>query len=309
MRRTASFIVFGLGVLFLVAGLIKILPGGIGLGAAWCFWGLLLFGMSFIPRPAVEPGDEPELSAFQRVAGMFYMPGAVFRSFRRHPTWLTPLLIITLVGGIYSFAFTKRVTPERIASQTTKTLDSMVENGWMTADMVQKAKADALKSLSSPVEQAAGVLSGMVGMFVLMAIWAVVALLVILIFGGRINFWQSLAVAFYAALPVVIVNKLLSLLLLYLKDPIEVHPILGQETLVQDNLGVLFTPGLNPVLFVLASVIGVLSLYKLWLSAAGLRAAGEKVSSGGAWAATIILLMIAVLFGVIAVSVFPGALS
>lgn len=309
MRRTASFVVFGLGVLLLVAGIIKVLPGGINAGAAFCFWGLLLFGLSFIPRPVGEPGDEAELSALERIAGMFYMPGTVFRSLRRHPTWLTPLLIITLVGGIYTFAFTKRVTPERISSHMTKTLDTMVENGWMKPEMVEKAREDAFKKLSSPAEQATGVLSGMVGMFVLMTLWTLVAMLTILIFGGRINFWQGLAVAFYSAVPVVIVTKLLSLLLLYLKDPLEVHPVLGQESLVQDNLGALFSPGQNPVLFVLASVIGVLSFYKIWLSATGLRTAGEKVGSGAAWAATIILLLIALLLGVVAVSVFPGALA
>ena len=44
---------------------------------------------------------------------------------------------------------------------------------------------------------------------------------------------------FYAAVPIIAIQKLLGLVLLYLKAPDDIHPILGQETLVQDNLGVL----------------------------------------------------------------------
>ena len=69
---------------------------------------------------------------------------------------------------------------------------------------------------------------------------AALYLLAVTIFGGRINFWQSLAVVFWASLPVVLITKVLSLIILFVKDPDDVHPILGQETLVQDNLGVLF---------------------------------------------------------------------
>lgn len=105
---------------------------------------------------------------------------------------------------------------------------------------------------------------------------AALYLLGILIFGGRINFWQSLAVTFYASLPIVVIQKLVSLVILYIKSPDDIHPILGQETLVQDNLGVLFTPAQHPVLFVAATVIGVLSFYGLWLRARACNTVGLK---------------------------------
>jgi hypothetical protein len=47
----------------------------------------------------------------------------------------------------------------------------------------------------------------------------------VLAFGGRINFWQALAVNFYAALPVMFISKLLGLVILYLKTPDDLHLI------------------------------------------------------------------------------------
>ncbi len=103
------------------------------------------------------------------------------------------------------------------------------------------------------------------------AIIAALSLLGILAFGGRINFWQALAVTFYSALPVVVIQKLLGLVILYLKSPDDLHPILNQETTLQDNLGILFSPADHPVLFVMASFIGLTSFYGLWLRAKGLH--------------------------------------
>ncbi|MEO6392813.1 MAG: YIP1 family protein [Pyrinomonadaceae bacterium] len=310
MRRIAPFVVFGIGLLVLLAGIIKVLPGGIGLGAAWMFWGLLMFGLSFIPRPVVEPTDGPELSAIQRVFGMFYMPGAVFASFRRHPSWLLPLIIVTLISGAYSIAFNKVVTPERIADQmTTKTLQSFVDRGWMTADMVKDRHEIALKQLQSKTQQIEGVFSGMVTSYLRMAIAGAVMMLLVLIFGGRINYWQAFSVSAYASLPIVIINKVISFPLLYVKDPTDIHPILNQDTLIQDNLGVLLDPANNPVLFVLAATIGVLSIYRLWLSATGLRNAGEKVSSTAAWATTLTIFAVLLGFVVLVVTFFPGSIG
>jgi hypothetical protein len=105
------------------------------------------------------------------------------------------------------------------------------------------------------------------------------------------------------------VQKLLSLVLLYVKAPEDIHPILGAETLVQDNLGILFSPAEHPVLFVLASSIGLLSLYSLWLKALGLRNAGTKVSSGTGWGAAITMWVLGVVLVVAITALFPNFIS
>jgi len=80
--------------------------------------------------------------------------------------------------------------------------------------------------------------------------------------------------------------------------------LLGQETLVYDNLGLLVAAKDHPVLFVIATTIGVLSFYRLWLTATGLRESGYKVSSSAAWGSTITIFALFLLLGIAAAALF-----
>jgi hypothetical protein len=84
---------------------------------------------------------------------------------------------------------------------------------------------------------------------------------------------------------------------------------MGQETLVHDNLGLLFLPKDHPVLFVLGTGIGILSFYRLWLTAKGLHETGYKVSSSAGWGVAITLWVLALLLGVAFAAIFPSFLS
>ena len=50
VNRTYAYIVFGVGILLIIAAAVLKVPIGIGPGAALAFLGLALFGLSFIPR-------------------------------------------------------------------------------------------------------------------------------------------------------------------------------------------------------------------------------------------------------------------
>ncbi len=306
MRRNVTYILISVGVLLALAGLLKLLPGITGTGLFLCFFGLLLFGLSFISLPEVGPDAPEPMSAFERTAGVFYQPARVFQNLRSHPRWMVALLLISLVSVTYTIAFTKRITPERIVGHT---MEKLVESGWVPADRAEGMKSEQIADAKSPVKQGGSAISTVIGIFLLMAFIAALSLLIILMFGGRINFWQALSVTMHAALPVVILSKLLSLVLLYVKSPDDIHPLIGAETLVQDNLGFLFTPGEHPVLWVAASFIGVLSFYGLWLRAIGLKNGGEKVSGSTAWTTTLVLFGLTLVLAVIWTSLFPGFLG
>ena len=123
------------------------------------------------------------------------------------------------------------------------------------------------------------------------------------------HYWQTYAVVAYVALPVTVVQKLISFIVLYLKSPEDIHPLLGQESLVYDNLGYLIAAKDHPILFVMATAIGVLSFYRLWLTAAGLREGGYKVTSSQAWGVAITLFVIFLLFAMAVAAIFPGFLG
>ncbi len=307
-QRFISIILLVVGVALLIAGITRIAPAGTTpLGVGLAFFGALLFGLSFIPRPQPAADAPAPLSPAERVLGIFYEPGRVFQNLRTHPRWLAAFFVIAICTALYSVAFVQRMTPEAIAN---KMSDKIIESGWIPAENIPSFREEQLAGIAAPVARVAATTNAAVGLFALMAFFAALYLLGVLMFGGRINFWQALAVAFYATLPVVVIQKLLSLLLLYLKDRDDINLIIDQSGLVRDNLGVLFSPARHPVLFVAASFIGVLSFYGVWLTATGLRNTGERVSSGAAWTIALTLWLLGMVFSVVwGGLLFPNFLS
>jgi hypothetical protein len=294
--RTQSFIVagavFGAGVLLIVAAVLKVL--GYGPGAALCFLGLVFLGLSFIPRRSVEDAPAP-MPFLQKLGNIFFEPSAVFRNLRAHPRWLGALLIAALLSFAYTTAFTYRLTPERIISFTT---DKVVERFNLPPERAAQMKEQQIADARSPARVAGNSVPAFVGLFVVMCIIAALCMLFVLLFGGRLGFWQALSMVVWASLPAIIIEKVLSLVLLYIKDPDDIHPVLGQSTLVTDNLGALVKPANGPVLFAVLSTFGVLAFYRVWLMATGLRHTSERLSSGGAWTIAIIFWVIGLLIAV-----------
>lgn len=296
---------FVLGLIVLGGGLARFIPGGINTGIALACLGLAMFGVSFVPLPRV-PDTEPPLPPVQKLLGIFYEPTRVFRNLRVHPRWLAALILVTALGVIYSAVFVQRLTAERIVNYRVDKVAEMGPPFAPSAERLEQMRADGVDELKNPIRRAGTVVSTFAIVFIWGAVVSALYLVATLAFGGRINFWQAFAVYFYSALPVAVVQKVLSLLILYLKSPDDIHPLRGMETVVQDNLGVLFSPGSNPVLFVIASQIGVLAFYSLWLKAKGLQLGGTRVSSGAAWGVTITFWVVWLVSVTILASLFPG---
>ena len=304
--RPIAIGLFVVGLVVFLAGIAKILPGGVLTGLVLACGGILLFAFSFIRLPQTT-GVEPPLSALQKLTGIFYEPSRVFRNLRVHPLWLSAFLVVGILNVVYTAAFVQRLTPERLVEYT---MDRLAQSPIKPPpEQMERMKEDGLQQAKQPIQRIQTAVKSLVGIFVLGSLVAALYLLGIMMFGGRINFWQALAVYFYATLPVVVIQKLVSLLILYIKSPEDIHPILGQESLLQDNLGVLFDPAEHPVLFVAATVIGVLSFYGLWLRAKALQYGGEKVSGTAAWGAALMVWILWVIFGLTIAAIFPSFFS
>ena len=311
--RPVKLLPVGIGVLVLgfivvVGGFAGFISGGKTTGAALCFLGVVLAAFSFIPLPSVAEAEGP-LSFFEKLGGVFFEPSRVFRNLRYHPHWIGAFAVICVLTAIYTFAFVQRITPERIVDHTTQKMAEMGPPFAPPPEMMEKIKTDQLHALKNPAERIGGAVKQFVGIFVVSSIVAALSLLGILAFGGRMNFWQALAVTFWATLPIVVIQKLLGLGIMYLKTPDDLHPILNQETTLQDNLGILFSPADNPVFFVIASFIGLTSFYGLWLRAKGLHMGATRVGKGAAWGVAITLWVLVLLLVTILTALFPGFIS
>jgi Yip1 domain len=296
---------FVLGLILLVGEIVKLIPMGFGPPIALAVFGIALFGLSFIPLPVV-PDTEPPLPPMQKIAGVFYEPTRVFRNLRVHPHWVAAYLVVVVLTVVYMVAFVQRLTPERIVNHRIEKIGEMGPPFAPPPDRLEQMRSQQLDEAKSPVKRAGAAATAFAAAFIFGAIVSALYLLGTLAFGGRINFWQALAVYFYASLPVIVIQKVLSLVILYIKDPEDIHPILGADNLVQDNLGILFTPSVHPVLFVIASWIGILSFYGLWLKAKGLQNGGTRVSSSAGWGVAVTLWLLGLVLVTIVTALFPG---
>jgi len=295
-----------LGIIVLIGGIANFIPGGLGTGGALCALGVLFFGLSFTTLPYV-PDPPPPMSAVGRLTGIFFEPTSVFRNLRAHPRWLVAILILGCLNAAYAAAFFHRLTPERIINYTAdKVEESPIKP---PPEAIAKMRTEGVAQEKNPVYQGGKAVKTIVGAFFGIALFAALYLLGVLAFGGKMHFWQAYAVAAYVAFPVLVIQRVISFIILFVKSPEDIHPILGQETLVTDNLGILFKPAEHPVLFVAASAIGILSFYKLWLTATGLREGGYKVSSSAGWGVAITLWVLGLLLGLAAASIFGSFFS
>jgi hypothetical protein len=266
-----------------------------------CALGILFAGFSFMRLPSI-PGEPPPMSTLQTLKGIFFEPTNVFRNLRANPRWLAAIMIVGILNAAYLTAFTRRLTPERIINYT---VDKLEEGAFKPPpEVLAKMRTEGVEQAKSPAYQAGVVVKTVVSAFFGVAIIAGLCLLGVMAFGGRMHYWQTYAVVAYIGLPFTVIQKVISLLILFLKSPDDVHPILNQDNLVYDNLGLLVASKDHPVLFVVATAIGVLSFYRLWLTATGLREGGYKVSSSAGWGVAITLFCLFLLLGVVVATLF-----
>jgi hypothetical protein len=310
MLRYSAIGVFVVGFIIIILGATGVIANVTGAGVGLVLLGALLFGLSFVPKPAVE-SPVKAMSPAERLTKIFFAPAEVFQNLRRHPRWIIAVLIMTIVSAIYSNAFIYRLGAERIANYAIdKTLEmSLIANNDEARKSVELGRPQAIADAKSPVSRAAQTINAFVGFVFWFAFLALIFILFTLAMGGKINFWQAFSAAVYAGFPVFIINKLLSLIILFVKDPTDIHPLMGGNTLVTDSLNFLVNPADNAVLYVLLGAFSLLNFYWIWLMATGLKNTGENVSGATAWSAAVGVWLILLVFGVIMALLFPSFIS
>ena len=303
MRRSLGIAIFALGVLLLLTNvLLKVEDLGKGIGILACILGAIIFGLSFIPRPELPPDAPPPLPPADRITKVFYEPAPVFANLRYHPRWLAAFLVLLVFSVTYQLAFTQRVTPERIAIETS---DKVIESGWIPPEKVDEFKAQQIHDATSVIGRVRGVFGQAGWTLIFMLILASLYLLCVMAFGGRINFWQALTVATYGTLPPVVISVILNLIVLYTKAAEDIDVFKGARGLARADLGLLFAPADHPLLYVIGSFMGVFTLYGWWVTVAGLRNTATKLSNASAWTIAFLLWLLGLVCVLILAAIFP----
>jgi hypothetical protein len=307
MNRLAGIIVAVVGLLICILSMVKVLPGLTFTGVALILLGGLMIGLSFVKGP--DPEGVEKMSTPGTLAGVFFSPGDTFKNLRFHPRWFVPLLILSALTAVYTNAFISRLGAERVANYAIDKTLEMSFLGDQARQQIESGRNQAIADTKDPVKRTGQAVNSFVGLVFWTAFIAAVFFLFAIAMGGKMNFWQAFSVAAYVSFAVGIVRYLLSFIFLYIKDPAEIHPILGQGSLVQDSPNILVKSAEHPVLYVLLGAISVLGLYWIILNIIGLKNAGEKVSGSIATTATVVVWLVGVVLGVVMALLFPSFLS
>ncbi len=307
MNRLAGIVVAVVGFVVAILGVMKVVPGLTQPGIFLILLGGLVIGLSFIDKP--ESDATPRMSTPETLLNIFIAPADTFRNLRRHPRWLVAALIITVLSAVFTNLFVYRLTPERVTNfAIDKTMEMPMMND-QARQQIEAGRQDAINQNKDPVMKVAQATSSFAASVLKYCVYALIFLGFALAMGGKINFWQAFSVAVYAAFPVSVIHSILSSIILFLKDPADIHPILGQGNLVQDSLSFLFNPSASPALYTFAAHISLLWFYWVWLLATGLKNTGENVSGSTAWTTALSLFGILLFFGVVSSYLFSGFMS
>ena len=225
------------------------------------------------------------MSEVSRISGVFLEPSKAFADIAERPRWIVPLVLLIAAGLAYMFAFSQHVGWERFMRQT-------IENSPRTAQLSaeQRERVISAQARIAPVFGYAAVIAGTP---VYMLVSAGVLLLIFnSLYSAELRFKQVFAVMCYAGLTG-LVFTMLAIAVMFLKNPDDFNL---RNPLVF-NPGAFMDPnGPAKFLYALASSLDLFTLWTILLVAAGLSAAGRKLTYGRAltgvllpWAAWVLL--------------------
>ncbi len=307
MNRLAGIVLAVVGLLVAVLGVLKVVPGMTQPGIVMILLGGLIIGLSFVDGPDSEGAER--MSTGESLLNIFVSPSEVFQNLRRHPRWLVAVLVMSVLSATFANLFLYRLTPERV---TNYAIDKTLEMSFLNEDarkQIESGRAAAIEDNKNPVMKAGQAISSFAGAVFWFAFLGGVFFLFALAMGGKMNYWQAFSAAVYASFPVAVIRFLLSTIILFVKDPTDIHPITGQTSLVQDNLSFLVVPADNPVIYTLLGAFSLLWFYWVWLNAAGIKDAGEKVTPSIGWTAALTVYFLIVALGTVAAFLFPSFIS
>lgn len=218
--------------------------------------------------PMSEPEGQATISGFGRVAGVFFSPKTTFADIARKPSWLLPVILMTILSIIVSVSMNQRVNWRQFMSQ-------QIEKSPRAAQLSAEQKEQQIEG-GAKITPIFVYVFGTLGpiLFVLffsLVMWGAYNLLG----GAQATFSQSLAINSHAALPTLI-SSLLVLVVLFVK-PVGTFDV---DNPLATNLGTFFPEDSAKWLIALGKSIDVFTIWALILTAIGYAAVNPRKLKG-----------------------------
>jgi hypothetical protein len=235
--------------------------------------------MSTIPIPA--PEAQATISPFGRITGVFFSPKTTFEDIVRKPSWLLPIVLLTVLSLAVSFSINQRINWREFMSQQ---IEKSPRASQTSAEQKQRQIEGGAKF--SPVfTYGIGILGPILGALVVgLVMWGAYSLL-----GGvSTNFGTAFSVTSHAFLTG-LVSSPLFILILYLKP----YGTADLENPIAANLAAFLPDESAKWLVALCKSFDIFTFWTLILLAIGFAAVNPKKLRGsktytiafGVWAA------------------------
>jgi len=239
-----------------------------------------------LPPMATNPVPEAQVPVnhFGRLFGVLFNPKETFEAIARRPSWVAPVILLTVLNVAVIVVFTQRVGWERFMRQ-------QLEHSPRAEQMTPQEREHAI-GRGTQFAQGVAFVASVVAYPVVVAVIAGVLMLAFnLIAGAEVRYSMAAGVASHAMMPFTIISAL-AIVVLCLKDPDTIN--LGN--LVGSNVGALLASDTPPWLMKLGASLDLFSFWAIALLAVGFSAANSKKIPVGRALGVVIVLWAAYVF-------------
>lgn len=219
--------------------------------------------------PAPSPEPQSSMSAIGRIFGVLFSPKATYEDVVRKPSWIAPILMVTLFSLAVSYSLNQRVDWRDVASQR---IEKSSRASQLSPEQKEQQLAMSAK-ISPAITYCIGLLAPILGALVIALVMMGVYNLMA---GAGVNYGTSLAITSHAFVPGLL-SSLIFLLVLWIKPPGTVD----LENPVATNIAAVLPEGTAAWLLALCKNIDVFVFWTLILIGFGFAAAAPKKLKGG----------------------------
>ncbi|HEX4544683.1 MAG TPA: YIP1 family protein [Candidatus Acidoferrum sp.] len=224
--------------------------------------------MATTTAPMPEPEAQATISTFARVVGVFFSPGNTFADIVRKPSWVLPILLITILSIGVSVAINQRINWREFMSQQ---IEKSPRAAQMSAEQKQQQIEGGAK-FSPPFTYAIGALGPiLIALCICLVMWGAYSLLG----WASTNFTTAFSITSHAFLTG-LVSSPLFILILYLKP----YGTADLENPVAANLAALLPEDSAKWLVALCKSFDLFTFWTLILLAIGFAAVNPKKLKG-----------------------------
>jgi hypothetical protein len=245
------------------------------------------------PTTAVAAAEEaPRMTFFQRLIGIYFEPAKTFEDISRRRSWLGIFILICVANLGVTYLLQWRMDPAD-AARKGLAMSEPVMKRFLGPEQLAQIQAQAEKQALQPKSfwaKYGPIVTTPLGAYIVYLIMAAIFLLAFMVIGAGISYRKSFTVAVWGMGPPGVLVTLLSVLFIFIKNPLDLDivPIYN----VVSNLGPLVDFKAHPVLNSLFSSIDIFSLWTVILLSLGFAAMSEKKITAGKAAVPIVVLWV-----------------